>query len=176
MSRVPAAIGSALCLLGAALLVGGKGGLVGGVVALLLLAAGAVIGVPALITVAAGAVAFTYMAALVLQQSPLDLTAPLIGVLLLAGLELGHLSLEGARYSLPGGRSALAVRASLTAAIGLVGFGLGWLILLAEFSLPASASAVSVVFGVAAVFAIFSLLIVLGRESAGGTRLSDREL
>lgn len=172
MSRPAAAICSALCVLGAALLVGGKGGLVGGTVALALLAAGAVIGIPALITSAAGAVAMTFVASLVLQRSPLDLTAPLIGVLLLAGLELGHLSLEGSRYTLPDGRFALAVRASLTAVIAVLGFGLGWLLLLGAFSLPAGAS-VSVVFGVAAVLAIFGLLIFLGRESSGGTRMSD---
>lgn len=165
MNRLVLALGSAACVAGAALVVGGKGGLVGGSIAIVLLAAGAMYGIPAFITTAGAVLAGTYLAALVLQQSALDLSAPLVGTMVLLAMELGHLSLEGARYSLPGGTWTLAVRAGFTAGACVVGFGVGWLVLVGAFWLSAPAGTISVLAGVAAVLGVFGLLIVLSRAS-----------
>ncbi|HET7466851.1 MAG TPA: hypothetical protein VFL29_09295 [Candidatus Dormibacteraeota bacterium] len=165
MNRPAMALGSAACVLGAALVVGGKGGLVGGSLAIVVLAAGAIFGIPAFITTAGALLAGTYLIALVLQQAPLDLSAPLVGTLVLLAMELGHLSLEEGRYSLPGGNWALAMRASITAGVCVVGFGVAWLVLIGAFWVPAPAGTISVLAGVAAVLAVIGLLIVLGRTS-----------
>ena len=157
---------SVVFMIAAALFVGGKAGLIGGSLAVVLVAAGTVIGIPGLITAAGAASAGTYLAALVLQQSPLDLEAPLVGTLLVAGLEIGHLSLEGDRYSLPGGKPALATRAALTTGVCLVGLAAAWLILLGAYFMPRPGEAVSVVAGVVAALGVFAVLVMLRSSSA----------
>ena len=166
MRRLLLTLAGITCFVGAAVLVGGKAGLVGGALAVLLMTAAAVSGVSGLVTVAGGTLAGTYIAALVLQQSPPDLEAPLIGTLLVVALEIGHLSLEGDRYALPGGAAALAVRSIVTAGICTTGLVVAWLIVLSSYLLPRPGETISLVVGAVAVLTVLGLL-VLQRRLAG---------
>lgn len=163
--RMLMAITSAACMIGAAALVGGKGGWIGGSLATSLVLSAAVFGAPALITAAAAAVAGTYLAALVLTGSPVDLQAPLIGTLLVVAMEIGHLSLDGDRYALPGGTAALAIRAAFTAGVCLVGLTVAWLVLLSAYVAPLPGEAVSLVVGVVGVIGVLAVLVALRRSS-----------
>lgn len=165
MRRMLMAVVSAACMIGAASLVGGKAGLIGGSLATLLIALGAVSGVSALITAAAAAVAGTYVTALVLTGSPVDLQAPLIGTLLVIAMEIGHISLEGDRYSWAGGAAALSIRAAFTAGICLIGLAVSWLVLLSAYAVPIPGETASLVIGVVGVLGVLAVLVVLRRSS-----------
>lgn len=156
---------SAACMIGAAALVGGEAGWIAGSMATFLVAMGAVFGISRLITTAAGAVAATYLAALVLTGAAVDLQAPLIGTLLVGAMEIGHLSLEGDRYLLPGGTAALAIRAAFTAAVCLAGLAAAWLILLSTYVVPLPGEAASLLIGVAGVIGVLAVLVMLRRAS-----------
>lgn len=164
MRRMLVAMVSAVCMIGAAALVGGKAGLIGGTLATLLIAFGAVFGTPMLITAAAAAIAGTYLAGLVLTGSPVDLQAPLIGTLLVVAMEIGHLSFTGDRYLWPGGTAALAIRAVFTAGVCLLGLAAAWLVLLSAYAVPLPGETASLMFGVAGVIAVLAVLVVLRRS------------
>ena len=166
MRRLLVTLAAITCFIGAAVLVGGKAGLVGGTLAVLLLAAAAVSGVSGLVTAAGGALAGTYIAALVLQQAPPDLEAPLIGTLLVVAMEIGHLSLGGDRYALPGGTAALAVRSMFTAGMCVAGLAVAWLIVLSSYLLPRPGETISLVVGALTTLAVLGLL-VMQRRLAG---------
>lgn len=166
MRRLLLTLASITCFTGAAVLVGGKAGLIGGVVAILLLTAAAAGGVSGLVTAGGGVLAGTYVAGLVLQQAPPDLEAPLIGTLLVVALEIGHLSLEGDRYAIPGGTAALAVRTIFTAGICVAGLVAAWLIVLGSYLLPRPGEAISLVVGTVAAIAVVGLLVMQRRLSS----------
>lgn len=165
MRRMLMAMASGACIIGAAALIGGKPGWIGGSLATLLIALGAVFGISVLITAAAAVVAGTYLAALVLTGSPVDLQAPLIGTVLVVSMEIGHLSLEGDRYLLPGGTAAMAIRAAFTAAACIAGVAAAWLILLSAYVVPLPGETASLVIGVAGVIGVVAVLVVLRRSS-----------
>ena len=166
MRRLLLTLACVTCFTGAAVLVGGKAGLVGGALAVILLAAAALTGFSGLVTAAGGALAGTFIAGLVLQQAPPDLEAPLIGTLLVVALEIGHLSLEGDRYALQGGTAALAIRCIFTAGICMAGLVVAWLIVLSSYLLPRPSETISLVVGTVAAIAVVGLL-VMQRRLAG---------
>ena len=163
--RMLMAMTSAAGMIGAAALVGGKAGWIGGSLATFLVLLGAVFGAPVLITAAAGAVAGTYLAGLALTGSPVDVQAPLIGTILVVAMEIGHISLDGDRYTLPGGAAALAIRAAFTAGVCLMGLTAAWLVLLSAYVVPLPGEAASLVVGVLGVIGVLAVLVMLRRSS-----------
>lgn len=166
MSRGVASVAGATILAGLAAVIGGKAGLIAGPLAVGVLVAGTALEIPALVTAAGAVLAAGYAARLLVDGGRLDLQAPLVGVLLVAGLELGHLALEGGRYRLAGGPPVLGARAAATLSVVVAGFGVAWLVLwaplwsglLVERSPGAGAAAA----GALAAAAIFAVLIALG--------------
>lgn len=164
MTRPAAAATAVAAVAGAAVLLGGRTGLLAGTLAVVTLVLGLFLGSPWFVTAGPVIVGGAYLAPLVLFGGRVDAGAPLLAIVLFTALEAGHLSLEGDRYDLPGGRRLLARRLAYLAVIAVAGYLAGWAALLTGRPIPLPALAGTVLGGLAAV-AVMVLLRVL-RPSA----------
>jgi hypothetical protein len=156
--------GAAVLLGTVAAITGGEPGQLAAAMALPLLALGAGLRSPVLVSAAAAPPAIG-AAAVMAGGGDLGLQAPLLGLLLLGALELGHLALEGERYGLPGGLAALAARALASLLVAAAGFAAAWAALLLGGAALRPGLAAGTALAVGALLAVYTILVSRARQA-----------